>query len=392
MRRAGAFERSFYLPVSLPDSTEDAKTIEDIWQQWVEQESLKRLIYHLFEHDHEVAMAMNRPAITSYTELTLPFPAPRDLWLAQTAHSWKQLWLEKYCDMGISDICPRDIIADPSRLSNLPLYVDRQVVSTTLLHGLASQVCDFRRHIILTQYNVSKPRATFILWLESRQDDLYSVLRDLKDDFGELPALITIFYQFVMLYLNINMDLIERFVGKVGEVEARKAYFLLREWSQTKEARCAIWHGGQIFRIARQVPPYQLRGFESIVIYHAALTLWVYALLKCGESKHTVQPTDDCIDRLAALSSAIYLDQEENSLTRSFLAHGSGRPGVTLLPSEEEDDGQSFQFCGLNQPRDIMAVALQIYENQTPITVPGQNLPPLISNIRELVRDLGNLP
>lgn len=391
MRRAGAFERSFYSSVSLPGSTEDGKPIENIWLQWVEQESLKRLVYHLFEHDHEVAMAMNRPAITSYTELTLPFPAPRELWLAQTASSWKRIWLEKYCDMGISDICPRDITADPSLLSNLPRFVDPYVVSTTLLHGLASQVCDFQRQVIITQYNVLKPRATVSLWLQSRQDDLYFVLRDLKDDYGELPALITMFYQFVMLYLNINMDIIQRFVGKFGEVEARKAYFLLREWGQTKEARCAVWHAGQIFRIARQVPPYQLRGFDSIVIYHAALILWVYALLKCGESKHTAQPTHGCTDRPIASSSAIYLDQEENSLTRAFLAHGSGRPGVTLPLSEEREDGQSFQFCGLNQPRDIMAVALQIYESHTPL-MPGQILPPLISNIRELVRDLGSLP
>ncbi|CRG92015.1 Zinc finger protein klf1 [Talaromyces islandicus] len=392
LRRAGAFERSSYSSISFTDSTADGENIENIWHQWVEQESLKRLVYHLFEHDHEVAMAINRPAITSYTELTLPFPAPRELWLAQTAHLWEQLWLEKYSDTGISDICPRDIIADPSLLSNLPLYADRHIVSTTLLHGLASQVCDFRRQLILTQYNTIKPRATVSLWLKSRQDDLYTVLRDLKDDFADLPALVDMFYQFTMLYLNINMDLIQRFVGKAGEVEARQAYFLLREWSQTQEARCAIWHAGQIFRSARQVPPYQLRGFDCIVTYHAALTLWVYSLLKCGERKHTVQPLPGDTDGPAAASSAIYLDQEENSLTRAFLAHGSGTPGVTILSTSEEDDGQSFQFCDLSHPRGIMAIALQIYENQTPLTMPGQNLPPLICNIRELVRDLGNLP
>lgn len=390
MRRAGAFERSSYSSINPTDPTADGD--ENIWQQWVEQESLKRLVYHLFEHDHEVAMALNRPGITSYTELTLPFPAPRDLWLAQTAHSWKRLWLDKYHDTSTSDICPRDIIANPSLMSNLPLYVDRHIVSTTLLHGLASQVCDLRRQIILTQYSTSKPRATVSLWLQSRQDDLYSVLRELKNDLCDLPPLVTMFHQFTMLYLNINMDLIQRFVGKAGEVEARQAYFLLREWSQTQEARCAIWHAGQIFRIARQVPPYQLRGFESIVIYHAALTLWVYAILKCGESKHTMQQTHGVMDRPAASHSAVYLDQEENLLTRAFLAHGSGRPGVTMLPTAENDDDQLFQFCNLSHPRDIMAVALQIYKNQTPLTLPGQNLPPLISNIRELVRDLGNLP
>jgi hypothetical protein len=69
-----------------------------------------------------------------------------------------------------------------------------------------------------------------------------------------------------MMCLHIDVDAIQRFVGKLGEVDARRAYPDLRDWSQTKEARVGIWHAGQVLRAARAVAAYQLRGFDSMAI------------------------------------------------------------------------------------------------------------------------------
>jgi hypothetical protein len=181
--------------------------------------------------------------------------------------------------------------------------------------------------------------------------------------------------EFVMMYLHIDVDAIQRFVGKLGELDARRAYPGLRDWSQTKEARIGIWHAGQALRAARAVAVYQLRGFDSMAVYHAALVLWVYGLLQCGEAKHNEVHTPMSEKDFAPL---IPLDGDKNQLVRSFLAHGYGRPGLTI---------DTQVFCELTKPRSVMAIARRVFEGNCP-----DSLPPMIQNLCELIEDLGNLP
>lgn len=131
-----------------------------------------RLVYHLFGHDVEVATAMNRPAIISYTELTLPFPSARELWLAPTARAWRDIWTAKCRLTGCSELNLRDLLSDPSLMSQLPPDLDLEIARSALLQGLALQVWEFRQQMLLSQNSRSGPRATTRLWLQSRQEDL----------------------------------------------------------------------------------------------------------------------------------------------------------------------------------------------------------------------------
>jgi len=67
------------------------------------------------------------------------------------------------------------------------------------------------------------------------------------------------------MLLHANLDMITRFAGNCGEEEARRAYTLLQPWSQTKEARIAVSHAGQLLRAVRAIPPYQIRGQDSFI-------------------------------------------------------------------------------------------------------------------------------
>lgn len=116
-------------------------------------------------------MAMNRPALTSYTELTLPFPAARDLWPAPTATAWRDLWNTKYRVTEVSDFSIRDLLSDPSLMMHIPTEMDFDVARTALLQGMASQVWETRQKMVLSQGSPNT-RAMARLWLQSRQDDL----------------------------------------------------------------------------------------------------------------------------------------------------------------------------------------------------------------------------
>jgi hypothetical protein len=200
-----------------------------------------------------------------------------------------------------------------------------------------------------------------------------------------------------MMYLHIDVDGIQRFVGKLGETDARRAYPALRDWSQTKEARTAIWHAGQVFRAARNVIAYQFRGFDSLSIYHAALVLWVYGVLQCGESRRLEIGTP-VSEGGQQIPPAITLDGdgdgngEESQLVKVFLARGVGRPGLTMFHPRGANDADVKVFCELTKPRSVMAVARQVFEGNCPLPLPDDILPPMIQNLCALIEDLGNLP
>ncbi|KAJ6059305.1 uncharacterized protein N7446_008888 [Penicillium canescens] len=386
-RRAAAFDRSTYSVITPYLAGEDEQSLNNVWHEWVRQESLKRLAYHLFGHDIEVAMAMNRPALTSYTELTLPFPAARDLWLAPTAAAWRDLWNTKYRVVEVSDFSLRDLLSDPSLMTHIPIEMDFDIARTALLQGMASQVWETRQQLILSQGTQSSTRAMARLWLQSRQDDLYTTLKSISENPPTPPPVTTLLNEFVMMYLHIDIDAIQRFVGKLGDLDARRAYPGLRDWSHTKEARTSIWHAGQALHAARAVKAYQLRGFDAMAIYHAALVLWVYGLLQCGElkqleAKTPMSETD--------LPPCVSLDGPEDKVTKAFLGHGIGRPGLTM--ARGGPDGDTPMFCELSKPRSVMAIARQVFEGNCPCPFPEDRLPPMIQNLCELIEDLGNLP
>lgn len=214
-------------------------------------------------------------------------------------------------------------------------------------------------------------------------------MKSVQENSPKLPAVTTLFNEFVLMYLHVDVDAIQRFVGKLGELDARRAFPGLRDWSRTKEARLGIWHAGQILRAARDVVAYQLRGFDAMAIYHAALVLWVYGLLQCGETRHHEVHTPMSEKDLAP---CILLDGTENQLVRAFLGHGHGRPGLMMIQPRGEHSGDLQVFCELSKPRSIMTVARQVFEGNCPCPFPEDSLPPMIQNLCELIEDLGNLP
>ncbi|OQE24054.1 hypothetical protein PENFLA_c010G08065 [Penicillium flavigenum] len=386
-RRAAAFDRSTYSTITPYMAGDDEPSLNNVWHEWVRQESLKRLAYHLFGHDVEVAMAMNRPALTSYTELTLPFPAATDLWLAPTATAWRDLWNTKYRILEVSDFSLRDLLSDPSLMTHVPMEMDFNIARTALLQGMANQVWETRQQMVLSQGSKPETRAMARLWLQSRQDDLYTTLKSIPESPPAPPPVTTLLNEFVMMYLHFDFDAIQRFVGTLGELDARRAYPGLRDWSHTKEARTGIWHAGQTLRAARTVKSYQLRGFDAMTIYHAALVLWVYGLLQCGESKRFEAKTPM---NETDLPPCVWLDGPEDMPTKAFLCHGIGRPGLTM--TQGGPDGDTPMFCELSKPRSVMAVARQVFEKNCPCPFPEERLPPMIQNLCELIEDLGNLP
>jgi hypothetical protein len=207
------------------------------------------------------------------------------------------------------------------------------------------------------------------------------------------------------MLLYVDLDNVQRFAGKHGEIEARRAYALLETWAVDEQSRNAVCHAGQVLRAGRAVPQYGLRGFESIALYQATLVLWVYGVLQCAvvptiSSKEkaslnhpaslTVGASNECLlSRQSEDERRILLDGPVTTDVKRYVELGRGAPGLSL----ERSDHQTTQFCDLRNLQSVMAVGVSVLEsNYTSNSGKEKSLPPLPGRLRDLMQALGALP
>ncbi|KAF3400319.1 Baeyer-Villiger monooxygenase [Talaromyces pinophilus] len=88
LRRAFRYRRSKYS--SIVQTTLDVgPELDNEWHHWVEQQSFKRLVYHIFLHVSQAAITPNINRLIPYADLQLPLPGACRLQEAKSATEWK---------------------------------------------------------------------------------------------------------------------------------------------------------------------------------------------------------------------------------------------------------------------------------------------------------------
>jgi hypothetical protein len=200
------------------------------------------------------------------------------------------------------------------------------------------------------------------------------------------------------MYLHANLDIITRFAGKCGEEEAHRAYTHLQAWSLTKEARIAICHAGQVLRAARAIPPYQFRGPDSYMVYHAIMALWTYSMMLRDREDKSGTSTPARTNHEQVAETSIFLD-DSTTLQRSrldaFIFANSGTPFLHIVPNHhfagnDADASRPPLACDLNHPSQVMQVGVKLLEGTHP-GVRRADGPPLLRALSSLMEELGRL-
>ncbi|OQO10067.1 hypothetical protein B0A48_04423 [Cryoendolithus antarcticus] len=391
LRRFGKLDKVAYEEIS-PSASDSPEVTEALWRRWAQQESFKRLVYHLFEHDMLMTIARHRQCLISYAELTVPLPASRDLWLAPSAETWRTLYLENMSRTNstrVSSVSLRSLLSTNDVVQFLPQNIDRTLAATTFLYGIAAQIWEYNQQatVLKEQANGGDPSNT--LWLQARQHSLSQKLRDFEPSLANLPATTRLIHAFLMMILNIDIDTVMRFAGKCGELEAHRAYHDLQVWVKGKSARVAVWHAAQAMRAAKAVPPFQLRGADSFVTYHAVMVLWTYGMLCRDSARRTGTNTPASSHRRSSPPgllrtqsvTQVVLDDIKDESTDVFVHTGDGRPCIRF------PDGR---VCELRNPSSVLAVGSATLQANCP-TETRDGMPQLIKSLCTLMDDLGNL-
>jgi hypothetical protein len=342
-----------------------------------------RLVLHLFMHDIHASIGLQKPPLISFTELKFSLPASRELWLAKSATAWRDRHLSNQSSPSIATLT--DAMHTPDLLTQFSTQIDPHLSTITILHGFWGQIWT----LLESKKFYPPSKATHRLCLLTSYTELY---RDLVAFSSQLTSLTrnsveaTLIAEMFMMILHASPEDLQRFAGKFGEDEARKASVEFTEWSKLIESRIAIWHAGQVFRAAKRLGQAQCRGFNAVAVYYASLTLWIYGLM-ISASQTPSNPNSDNSSRL--LKERIVLNEAEAPSTRSWRSSNDGNPGLNVMSL----DG-SEQFISVEATDRILQLGRQIYKDNFPGGSSGTegSVPPLVENLGNLLRDLGSLP
>jgi hypothetical protein len=376
IRREGRFRRSYYPPVVVhPD--DEGETLQQKWLSWIRLESIKRLVYHILNHDALSSIVLLTVPMVSYAEILLPLPDAHDLWIAPDANSWKTLYLAKNNISNTRRPSMTDILFDVDLLGSSHQLIDERLALNSFLSGAWGLVWEYRQ---LNSVLKSRPRqSSQNLIMASRFDDLVRMLQDLRFNTQFVLSgsqYVALRLELILMHLHMSFEDVQFFAGIEGWEEARRVYPSLREWVKTTAARQAVCHAGQIIRISEALPKMTIRGFVAVAVYQASLALWVYGLI--AENPGSGQGLNNLLVD-ATRNLPVWLDEPENSEVQRFIRLERGTPFIRGLRNS------GMPAAVLHDPSSVMDIILHVIRSNFD---PGGSKPALVENLIQLMTGL----
>ncbi|KAJ0419693.1 hypothetical protein BJY00DRAFT_324227 [Aspergillus carlsbadensis] len=365
------------------------------WETWVQQETKKRLVYQMFVLDANSSMMNMINPIMRFDEMQLPMPDPNHLWFAPTASEWRSRILSR----------PR-LRGQPSLCENvLRLLTDREMIagddpltlSFFILHGLWAMTWEHRRLQDLVALTREEHQTT-----ETEPPSLgggakiVKTLSRMSACIAELPETsmgakrseVAFILEFLNLTLHVPLDCLQAFAGKNGAQEAQLVCHLLQEWCPTKQARQAMWHGGQLIRAAKELPPEKMRDIKVVLIYQTSLAFWAYGTIHIARRKR-----DGCATPALSNTSQLVrkplvpLDGPLTSAVRRFISIDEGTPCISEV---EWQDGGRADECKVHlllKPSQTVGVAISVLRPYR--QYPERSYQPIVESFTRLMSEIG---
>lgn len=402
LRRSGKFRRSAY-PSIIPQYDDTGPELEEKWRAWVASESSKRLVFQLYRHDAQCSMALSVGPILSPAELLLPLPEARDLWLAPDAKTWKEIYLTKYQNTSlVRRPSLVDCMNDLEHLTFPNQPIDQREAPLIFLFGVWSLTWEYKQ-----LYSLQRPQSS--LWssnllLTSRYQELIRVCQHFRISSPGVLASdyrVALALELILMHLHMSLEDVQLFFGIEGQEEARRVFPLLRDWVKTSSARQAIWHAGQVIRVAKRMPKNELGDWAAVGVYHASLVFWAYGLISEPSTSNLVHSQSGLHTLSFAatpnemgtptVSTPVWLDEEETPDTQRFIALERGAPGIKGL-SESANRRKDFNNHENNRPTTLenpsaaIGLVIEVLQNNFDATV--KTRPPLVENLIQLMSSL----
>jgi hypothetical protein len=377
LRRRGWFRRSGHPTLTVLAEDED-QVLDKKWRLWIERESSKRLVYHLLGHDARSSISLLVGPLISYAELGLPLPESQELWLATSAWEWKTLYRAKFENKSIRIPSLTECVADLDLLDSSKEVIDLKLSCSAYLHAMWGMVWEYRKLSLLF---CGQPRVwNSGLAMMTRYQELIKVFEDYRMRYTNESIILL---ELILMHLHMSLEEIQVFVGLEGPEQASRVHQSVREWAKSKTSRQTVWHAGQLVRAAKALPPFQLRDFYAISLFHASLAFWAYSLAsRMFVPDRASQSAPGTMQAPLMPHQIVWLDDEETAATYRYISLDKGIPALHGVRPE-------LPTAQLNDPKNIMEVIIETMRRGD--SEPLRPNSPLVENlisIMERLRDM----
>lgn len=328
--------------------------------------------------------------LMTYSEIRTPFPEATELWTASSAAEWKTKYLSRPRPESESACSLAHSVSAVLGGAPRPLTDDQFSSDICLLYGLWALVWEYKQlQELLSSGNGAHYDGADVL-LPSRRESLVKMLNRLKAEMSavETPSYrlrfpeIAIIFEHLSMVLHLPLQGVQSFAGKEGEREARRIYPVIQEWARTKEARQAIWHAGQVFRAAKQLPRLSMRTYRVILIYHASMAFWAYGIITSVSGKR--EGTQAPCSLIESGKPIVLLDGDYDNTVRNFILYGDGVPSIHKVEGMTDNDDSKAKL--LQNASQTMMVAICLLRK--PYEKRNDTCPPMIESITRLMMEI----
>ncbi|KAH8591629.1 hypothetical protein B0O99DRAFT_267654 [Bisporella sp. PMI_857] len=387
IRAGGRYRRSSYHSIA-PSLNDTGEVLNKRWRSWVEQESFKRMVYHNHIHCVQEAFMTSAAGLRlSSSELSLPLPESRELWLAQSAIQWKETYHRLQSNCVHRTLSVIDCVADPTKTRLLPELYDRGFAQLAQVYSISSLVREFKQ--LQSIFSIKEPSLSreSIMADEGQKKRLAQILYTIRVDHESSNSgqsiNLSMVRELASMHSHTFFDQVELFVGREGTEEAQTACQILDAWIKSHSSRQAAWHAGQVLRYMKLIPTSSIHAFHAIACYHASLCLWVY-----GKFSNSNASTSAIVDIASVAVCPIQLDGEETLVVQRWISLNTGSPTISgriLISETPQIDSQ----VSLNSTQGVMDVVVKLVRKkfQSPLGV----FPFLVENICHLMDTIGRI-
>ncbi|CAN9155344.1 unnamed protein product [Alternaria alternata] len=300
-----------------------------LWKDWLQQESRSRLIYSWVMVDQDLSLFHDTAPLFSVTEFGAPMPDSDQLWQAQTAPEWSEMFNQVHeFSNGYSSVGSG---ARPPSLRDLFRYFlddeivvqDVQEIHLTpmhlrlLLHPLQTLVCQYCQLLSCFSDSVasrSRNRALTAASTRVRLEEVQALLGrwfDLAQRYMKANPVCPMMQANLVMFHLISMNAVSNFpeIERLARREGVDGSYQQMLWMHKKclsDVQEAITHAGQVLRLIREMPRGIRPPWWAGAVYRAGLVFWADSLAH-NESlspnhQGTYQPSNTAfsVDRLSA--------------------------------------------------------------------------------------------
>lgn len=366
LRHSGVLENRS----AAPPPVAQRHNTDQIWSEWIQNESRSRLVYSWIMVDQEMALFHDAAPLFSVTEFGAPMPDADRLWRAKSAAEWSSVFEQVHeFSGGYSSVGSG---ARPLSLRDLfRHFLDDELISLgiemtplqlrLLLHPLQSLVTQLGQLLsCFSDSAVSRkqnsPTVTFSS-TRSRLGEVQTLLQrwfDLAERYLKVNPMCAMMQTNLVIFHLISANAVTNF-PEIEKLARREGFDGTYQQLMYLHQRCiadiqeTVFHCGQVFRLIRSMPRGIRPPWWAGAIYRAGLVLWANSLA----DKDVVSPDNNGPNTVPGPSFAIDALPADHALIVRYITKREGVPCVT------KRDGSQM---GIERPMSVLQHCLEVID------------------------------